>query len=109
MATEEEIDWREVVINCEWRIGVLELIIDRLIEVVPPDTVTPKRLEDWRREALAELRIKYPHAGLARTKRIHLPENVEALKKNVEKVVDGHASTIEAFHSPAGPAVPPRT
>ena len=79
----------EVVINCEWRIGVLELIIDRLIEAAPPDTITPKRLEDWRREALAELRIKYPNAGLARTKRIHLPENVEALKMNIAKVVEG--------------------
>ena len=89
MPPEEEIDWREVVINCEWRIGVLELIIDRLIEAAPPDTITPKRLEDWRREALAELRIKYPNAGLARTKRIHLPESVEALKVNIAKVVEG--------------------
>jgi hypothetical protein len=84
MSTEDEIDWREVIINCEWRIGVLELIIDRLIEVAPENTVTPKRLEDWRREALAELRIKYPQAGLARTKRIHLPENIEAIKEQVK-------------------------
>jgi hypothetical protein len=87
MPQEEDIDWREVIINCEWRVGVLELIIDRLIELTPPETVTPKRLEDWRREALAELRLKYPKAGLERTKRIHLPEGVESLKQSVEKVV----------------------
>ena len=87
MADDEEIDWREVIINCEWRIGVLELIIDRLIELAPPEAVTPKRLEDWRREALAELRLKYPKAGLERTKRIHLPESVASLKQSVEKVV----------------------
>ena len=87
MAEVDDIDWREIIINCEWRIGVLELIIDRLIEIAPPETVTPKRLEDWRREALAELRLKYPKAGLERTKRIHLPESVASLKQSIEKVV----------------------
>jgi hypothetical protein len=81
MTTEEEVNWPEAVLNCEWRIGVLELVIDRLIEAAPEGLVTPKRLEDWRREALAEMRIKYPKFGLDRTKRIHLPENLSALKE----------------------------
>ena len=65
--------------NCEWRIGVLEQIIDHLIAFAPEGTITPKKLEDWRREALAELRIKYPKAGLERTKRIVLPENLAVM------------------------------
>lgn len=77
--TEDGINWHEAVINCEWRLGVLELIIDHLIEVAPEGTITPKKLEDWRREALAQLRRKYPKAGLERTKRIVLPENLAAL------------------------------
>ena len=77
MAIERGINIPEAVINTEWRVIVLEHLVDRIISAIPPGTVTPKDMERWRGEALDELKKKYPAAGLSRTQRVHIPPDLE--------------------------------
>jgi len=53
-------------IDCEWRIGVLEAILDRIIPYVPAGTITPQVVEQIREDVFAKLQRKYPEAGLVR-------------------------------------------
>jgi len=54
-------------IDCEWRIGVLERLLDRVIPHVAPGVITPQIVEQMRNEVFANLQKKYPDAGLSRT------------------------------------------
>ncbi|OAI43427.1 hypothetical protein AYO41_00005 [Verrucomicrobia bacterium SCGC AG-212-E04] len=80
MSIEQGVDLPEAIVNCEWRVAVLERIIDRILAHVPTAAVTAKELEDLRRDALAELKLKYPEADLHRTKRVPLPEDVPRIE-----------------------------
>lgn len=75
MSINERINLPESMINAEWRIGVLERIIDKLIGAAPRGTVSAQDLEIWRAESLAEIQKKYPAVNLTRTKRVHLPSS----------------------------------
>ena len=57
------IDVTESVINSEYRINVLEKVLDLLIQrtSVP---ITQKEIEEIREKALKELGEKYPEAGI---------------------------------------------
>lgn len=61
------IDLSNSLIECEWRIGVLESLLDRVIPQLVPGTVTPQLIEQIRSEVFANLQKKYPQAGLSRT------------------------------------------
>ena len=53
-------------INGEWRIGVLERIVERLSQFAPPDALSQADIERFREEVFADLHAKYPNAGLAK-------------------------------------------
>jgi len=59
------IDLADAAINAEFRITVLERIIDRLLRVAPPGTLTETDMKAIRDQALRDLRQKYPSAGIA--------------------------------------------
>lgn len=58
------VDLLDSVLNNEFRLAVLEKVIDRLIRVAPPGALTDKDLEKFREEAIREMQHKYPGAGL---------------------------------------------
>jgi len=58
------IDFADSMINSEFRIGVLERIIDHIIQRSPPGLITANDLEVIRKTALSDLQRKYPDAGL---------------------------------------------
>ena len=59
------IDLTDSVINAEYRIGVLERIIDRLLRVAPTGTMNDADMRAIRAEVLAALQKKYPDAGIS--------------------------------------------
>ena len=59
------IDLTDSVINAEFRIGVLERIVDRLIRVAPPGALTEADMTRIRAEVLSSLQRKYPQAGIS--------------------------------------------
>ncbi len=56
----------ESLIMCEWRLGVVERILDRTLQMLPPGSITPQMVEQIRSEVFEELKKKYPDAGLSR-------------------------------------------
>lgn len=58
------IDLADSVINAEFRIGVLERIVDRLIRAAPPGTLAQADMENIRKEVMQQLQGKYPDAGI---------------------------------------------
>jgi hypothetical protein len=56
----------ESLIMCEWRIGVLERLLDRTLPFLPPGAITPQMVEQIREEVFTQLQKKYPDAGLSR-------------------------------------------
>lgn len=58
------IDLADSAINAEFRITVLERIVDRLLANAPPGTLTPLDMTTIRRESLSALQRKYPQAGI---------------------------------------------
>lgn len=58
------IDLTDSVINAEFRIGILERIVDRLVRAAPPGTVTETDLRLIRLEVITALQKKYPQAGI---------------------------------------------
>lgn len=56
----------ESLIMCEWRLGVVERILDRTLQMLPPGSITPQMVEQIRGEVFEELKKKYPDAGLSR-------------------------------------------
>lgn len=63
----------EAMVNAEWRIMILEHVIDRLIERAPADALTAEDLEAWREKSFEMLCEKYPKAGLTRTPEARTP------------------------------------
>ena len=59
------IDITDALINTEFRVGVLEKVIDRLIRAAPPNTVTDAVVEEIRKDVLKEMQKRYPHAGIS--------------------------------------------
>ncbi len=58
------IDLADSAINTEFRVGVLERLVDRLLRQAPPGTVTEADMEAIRKEVLESLQRKYPDAGI---------------------------------------------
>ena len=56
----------ETLIMCEWRLGVVERILDMTLQMLPPGSITPQMVEKIRGEVFDELKKKYPDAGLSR-------------------------------------------
>jgi len=56
----------ESLIMCEWRLGVVERILDRTLQMLPSGSITPQMVEQIRSEVFEELKKKYPDAGLSR-------------------------------------------
>ena len=57
----------DAVINAEFRIGVLERLVEILMRVAPPDTLTEADIQNIRKEVLESLKKKYPDAGIQST------------------------------------------
>ena len=58
------IDLTDAVINSEYRIGVLEKIVEKLAQHTPPGTLSQEFIDAARDQTLAEMQKKYPDAGL---------------------------------------------
>jgi hypothetical protein len=58
------INLADAIVNSEFRIAVLERIVDRLLKVSPPGTLTPEAMEVIQSETIQMLQKKYPQAGL---------------------------------------------
>ena len=63
-----ELTLMELLVNAEWRISVLEHVIDKLIASLPTSTIDEEDLESWREAGFAELQLRYPTATLTKTK-----------------------------------------
>lgn len=60
------IDITDTLINTEYRIGVLERVIDKLIAVAPPGTLTANDMEQIRNDVFSSMQRKYPNAGISK-------------------------------------------
>lgn len=58
------IDLADSVINAEYRIGVLEKIVQQLAQYAPPGAISQDFIEKARDQTLSEMQQKYPDAGL---------------------------------------------
>lgn len=58
------IDLADSVINAEFRIGVLERIVDRLLRVAPAGTLTEQDMKQIREAVISDLQKRYPDAGI---------------------------------------------
>lgn len=56
------------VIDAQYRIAVLERIVEHLAAKSPAGTLTQADIERFQSEALAELQRKYPSAGIQQNK-----------------------------------------
>jgi hypothetical protein len=56
----------EGIIDAQYRIAVLEKIVEHLINRIAPGTLTAVDLERFQREALADMQRKYPEAGIVK-------------------------------------------
>lgn len=61
-----DVDLFDTAINTEFRIAVLERVVDRLLKTAPPGTLSAPDMERIREDVLREMQRKYPSAGLAR-------------------------------------------
>ena len=61
-----DIDIPDSIIDAEFRITVLEKVIDRLLRVAPPGTLTEKDINIFRDEAIELLQKKYPASGITK-------------------------------------------
>jgi hypothetical protein len=77
MSAEHRINTPESSFNTEWRIAVLERIVDRLIQACPSETVTVWDIERWRRDALEDLRLKYAGVNVTLAERSGSSSNFE--------------------------------
>ena len=60
------IDVANAVIDAEFRLNVLEKVVDKLLSVAPPGTLTGQDIEKFRDESIAILQNKYPSAGITK-------------------------------------------
>lgn len=60
------IDIANAIIDAEFRINVLEKVIDKLLKVTPSGTLTDKDIQKFRDESIASLQQKYPSAGITK-------------------------------------------
>lgn len=60
------IDVANAVIDVEFRINVLEKVIDKLLKAVPPGTLTDNDLQKFRDDSIVMLQNKYPSAGITK-------------------------------------------
>lgn len=61
-----EVDLFDSAINTEFRVGVLERVVDKLLRAAPFGAISPQDIDRIRDEVLAEMQKKYPNAGLAK-------------------------------------------
>jgi len=54
------------IINSEYRITILEMIVDRLLQKVPAGTLTNQDIEKIRNDTIELLQKKYPTAGITK-------------------------------------------
>jgi hypothetical protein len=59
-----DVDLFDTAINTEFRIAVLERVVDRLLKTAPPGTLSTPDMESIREEVLQLMQKKYPSAGL---------------------------------------------
>jgi len=60
------IDITDSIINNEFRLTVLEQVVDRLLRIAPPGTLTAQDMENIRNEAITIMQKKYPAAGITK-------------------------------------------
>jgi hypothetical protein len=60
------IDLASGVLDAQYRIAVLEMIVERLLNRAPPGTITEADIKSFQEKALVDLQKKYPEAGVKR-------------------------------------------
>lgn len=60
------IDLTQAVIDAQFRVAVLERIVEHLLNRIGAGAITPADIERYRNEAFADLQKRYPQAGLER-------------------------------------------
>ena len=63
------IDVADSAINSEYRIGVLERVMDKLLQMAPPGSITASDMQKIHDEAMRDLQRKYPSAGIQTIKK----------------------------------------
>ena len=58
------INLADSIVNAEFRIGVLERLVDRLIRIAPPGALTQEDFEEIRNEVFEQMKKRYPDAEL---------------------------------------------
>ena len=61
-----DIDLVDSAINTEYRVAVLEKVVDLLLRSVPQGAISPQDIARMREEALSDMQKKYPNAGLVK-------------------------------------------
>lgn len=59
------IDLTDSIINTEFRLGVLERVVDKLLRVAPPGALSEQDMMCIRDEVLKAMQKKYPDAGIS--------------------------------------------
>lgn len=56
----------EGLLDAQYRLAVLEKVVEHLLSRAAPGTLTPADLKKYQDEALADLKKRYPEAGIER-------------------------------------------
>jgi microcystin degradation protein MlrC len=59
------INLADAIVNAEYKIGVLERLVNKLAHAAPEGVITNAIVEEFRQETLEELKRKYPNAGIS--------------------------------------------
>lgn len=54
------------VLDAQYRVAVLEKIVEHLIKRAPAGTITPQEIANYQNAVLAEMQAKYPEAGITK-------------------------------------------
>lgn len=58
------LDLTDSVINLEFRMGVLERLVDRMATFVPPGAITQADVERMREDVMKDLQKRFPDLGI---------------------------------------------
>ena len=58
------LDLTDSVINLEFRMGVLERLVDKMATFVPPGAITPADVERMREDVMKDLQKRFPDLGI---------------------------------------------
>jgi hypothetical protein len=60
------IDLASGVLDAQYRIAVLEMVVERLLKFAPPGAITESDLKSFQDRAFENMQKRYPQAGIER-------------------------------------------